>query len=263
MLNLRRSTNIANKQTRISNKYLAVIIAGAGVASLMIPFQILGLGQTPAEATTLEPEKALKCYPISYPRVSVQDQFGTERVTPGPTQWLCEAALKHHDVKLTGTPQWKLYIIKGTINPPAVSLRDQFGTEIVNPAVGTRLLNPALKNGAGNLEETHMKGYPITGTINPPQVQVADQFGVEIVDPRPATLLITPALKNGDGNLGSPHFKCYPITGKINPPVVTLEDQFGKVKVDPKPANLLCTLTQKSHTVTGAASPEPIIAEGE
>lgn len=263
MLNIRRFTNIANKRPRISSKHLALIFAAAAGLSLLIPLQILGLGQTPAEATVVAPEPALKCYPITAPRVTVQDQFGTERVSPGPTQWLCEAALKHSDVKPTGSHQWKMYTIVGTINPDAVTLKDQFGTESVNPAKGLRLLNPTLKNDKGNLQDTHMKGYPITGTINPPSVLVADQFGIETVDPKPATLLITPALKDGAGDLASPHFKCYPIAGKINPPVVTLQDQFGIEKVDPKPANLLCTLTEKSHTVTGGVSAEPQITEGE
>lgn len=263
MLNPRRSSNSNSRQPALRKQNLSVIVAAVAGLSLLIPFQILGMGHAPANAQAQQPEKALKCYPITAPRVTVKDQFGTEAVSPGPTQWLCEAALKHSDVKPTGSHQWKMYTIAGTINPKPVTLKDQFGTESVDPAKGSRLLNPALKNDKGNLQDTHMKGYPIAGYVNPPPVKVADQFGIETVDPRPATLLITPALKNGAGDLASPHWKCYPISGAINPPVVTLTDQFGIEKVDPKQANLLCTLTEKSHTVTGSASPEPIMAAVE
>ncbi len=235
----------SGKHPKISKKHLGIVVAVVAAVSLLIPFQNLVLNQAPLTAEAQTPELALKCYPITYPRVRVQDQFGTESVRPGPTKFLCELALKHSEVGPEIHRQWKMYTISGTINPPAVLLRDQFGTEGVDPGKGTRLLNPALKNDQGSLSDPHFKGYPITGTINPPAVVVADQFGAEKVDPRPATLLLTPALKNDQGNLEAPHWKCYPISGTINPREVTLVDQFGTERVDPRQATLLCTQTQK------------------
>ncbi|MGI0013719.1 MAG: DUF7450 family protein [Nitrososphaera sp.] len=250
------------KHLKISKKHLSIILAAVAAVSLLVPFQNLVQNQVPPTAEAQAPERALKCYPITNPRVSVKDQFGTERVFPGPAKLLCELAVKHSDVRPTISRQWKVYTIAGSINPGPVTLSDQFGHEAVDPGKGTRLLNPALKNDKGSLSDPHFKGYPIAGRINPPTVLVADQFGVEKVDPRPATLLLTPALKNGVGTLTAPHWKCYPITGTINPPVVTLTDQFGTEKVDPRPATLLCTLTLKSLDVAGQQiSSEPKVVE--
>lgn len=254
----------SGKFPKIGKKHLGLVVAVVAAVSLLIPFQNLTQNQSPGaqEAQAQQPERALKCYPITYPRVRVQDQFGTESLRPGPTKFLCELAVKHSDVPPTESQQWKMYTISGSINPGAVTLTDQFGHENVNPGKGTRLLNPTLKNDKGSLDLPHFKGYPITGVINPPTVLVADQFGVEKVDPSPATLLLTPAIKNGEGTLQAPHWKCYPISGTINPPVVTLQDQFGIEKVDPRQATLLCTLTEKTAAAAGQqVSPEPAFVE--
>lgn len=255
----------SKKHLKISKKHLSIILAATAAVSLLIPFQNLAQNQVPPTAEAQAPERALKCYPITAPRVRVQDQFGTESVRPGPTKLLCELALKHSETEPEGSHQWKVYTIAGSINPPAVALRDQFGSENVNPGKGRYLLTPALKNDEGSLTDPHFKGYPISGTINPPTVVVTDQFGTEKVDPRPATILLTPAIKNGEGSLEAPHWKCYPISGTINPRVVTLTDQFGKAEiVDPRQATLLCTMADKGHILSEQqVSPEPKVVEQE
>jgi hypothetical protein len=87
------------------------------------------------------PEEILKCYrtsgTINPPAVTLTDQFGTELFELGGMNLLCVEGLMHSDTPPFNPLHWKFYTLNslGTINPPPVTLIDQFGEETVDPQV--------------------------------------------------------------------------------------------------------------------------------
>jgi len=121
---------------------------------------------------------------------------------------------------------------------PPVDLETQFGEELgveVGPPV--TLMAPALKNGEGTLDATHLKCYEIASSEDPFHlVDLTTQFGLEEdVEVGPARELCVPAAKEviepfpaPPGPLETePHYKCYEITGAALGIPVEVVTQFG------------------------------------
>ena len=221
---------------------------------LGVAFALLIIGLVSPAYAGAPPEPVVKCYPITDglidpPPVILQDQFGTETVDPGIARAICEIAIKHGTEPLSTPKSGVLYPINGIINPPSVSLEDQFGREIVDPSAAMFLLVPASETlQRGEQIDNHLKFYPISGTIDPSPVNLVDKFGNEVVDPLMASFLAVPAIKNDeqDDIDNAQHYKCYTVRGTIDPPEDdVLEDQFGRHVVDPDQAAFFCTQANK------------------
>jgi DNA-binding beta-propeller fold protein YncE len=211
---------------------------------------------TDAPVTPELPEMILKCYvviedppPVDPPAVTLVDQFGTEVVDPGVTQRICEEGLKHSTIAPNNPRHWKQYEYVGTRETGQFELKDQFGTEVVGPAVSFDLLVPALKNEESPPNLQHWTSYGIAGTIDPAPIQVADQFGNSTIDLGNPVSFFSNTFKNGVGLAEGQDMKCYNIDNEdpiIDPGRHIYVDQFGESIVDPSPADFLCVIAQKS-----------------
>ncbi len=201
-------------------------------------------------------ELVIKCYPIDDgqidpPSISLTNQFGSEQVDPFLPVFTCEIAVKN-GISPPFVPQSGIiYPISGSIDPPQVSLTDQFGTEVVDPSPAVWVLVPAVEfdsaegSPIGVSISAHLTFYPISGTIDPPLVNLVDKFGDDDANASPAQWLGVPTEKNSEGLEDDQHYKCYPFDGTVDPPLDFLEDQFGFHQVDPMTAGFYCTQADK------------------
>jgi hypothetical protein len=197
----------------------------------------------------------LVCYPVTQivplHEVQLVDQFGVEDVVLFGQFELCGIAVKNSQTPPIAPFFWQQYGLDSAINPPAVKLADQFGSETVDIGVSEALLVPALVGGQGEPLVRHWKSYPAAGLIDPSPVMVTGGLAPapEILDPAPAVTLLVPTLKIVEdvvfGDLNDNHYRCYPVNGQFDPSPVSALDQFGTSVLDPGPANLLCIPTVK------------------
>ncbi len=210
-----------------------------------------------------ESEPVIKCYPIADgffdpPVIKLKDQFGTEEVDPLPPVFVCQIAIKN-GVSPPLVPQaGVIYPITGSIDPPEVSLTDQFGTEVVDPSPAVWVLLPAVgfDRQIGDPQEEgveisdHFKFYPISGTIDPPLVNLVDKFGDDDADASPAKWLAVPTEKNDEPIEVDQHFKCYPFEGTVDPPPQDIYlDQFSFHVVNADPAGFYFTQADKDEVI--------------
>jgi hypothetical protein len=226
----------------------------ASFSSILLLALIYVTIPTPAFAQVSE--EVLVCHPIDStadpPPVVVQDQFGTETVDPtagvsrGSTL-LCINAIKNGPTPPIVSFFWKVYLIDGTIDPPTVTLNDQFGSDSADLDPSSALFVPAVTEGSPVSSGRHWTAYPHGfGSINPAPVLVSSGFGSETLDPGASLALLAPSLKNGLGDLTAPHLRCYVVgNGQIDPSPLEVEDQFGTEVVDPGFALFLCIPTLK------------------
>ena len=192
--------------------------------------------------------------------VVVQDQFGTETVDPAPSidpiaapSRFCGPVLKNPgEETVPVSPHFVVYNAIGTIDPPTVTLTDQFGPEDVNPGTALWLWTGALKffhpTTEVPLPAIHFKEYPIASKIDPPPVLLKDQFGSFTVDPGPAVSILVPTVKNGIGSLNLPHYRCYPTSHATEIGQVPVSDQFGDQILVFNKAVLFCDAGEKTVT---------------
>jgi hypothetical protein len=209
---------------------------------------------TPAFAQVAE--EVLVCHSIDStidPQpVVVEDQFGAETVDPRADTLRGFALLCINAIKNGPTPPivsffWTVYLIDGTIDPPIVTLNDQFGSDTADLGPSSALFVPAVTEGSPVSSGRHWTAYPHGfGGINPPPVLVSSGFGSEILDPAASLALLVPSQKDGHGDLTAPHLRCYIVgNAQIDPDRLEVEDQFGNEVVDPGTARFLCIPTVK------------------
>jgi len=118
-----------------------------------------------------------------------------------------------------------------TIDPPAVQLVDQFGSENVDPDPGPQLVcEEALKHSeVAPIDPRHWTLYLFNdGTKDFGTKVLTDQFGTETLTGTLSSILLTPATKNGQSPPNAQHWTSYNLLdGQINPGPVLVADQFG------------------------------------
>lgn len=119
------------------------------------------------------------------------------------------------------------------IDPPSVTLVDQFGTEVVDPGVTQRICEEGLKHSTTPPPNPrHWKQYEYVGIRETGQIELKDQFGTEAVGPAVSFDLLVPASKNGQSPPNLQHWTSYGISGTINPAPIQVADQFGASMID-------------------------------
>jgi uncharacterized delta-60 repeat protein len=154
------------------------------------------------------PNAHLKCYEIEESRfggrtVTVQNQFGTRTFQVGQPTRLCNPAAKKVP---PGTPgpvpsgldHFRCYGIEAGPLNRSVTLRDQFGRQVVVVEEPEYLCNPASKNGSGiQNPAAHLVCYELDG-VDPfasRRASLRDQFGVQTFSVVRPTKLCVPSRK--------------------------------------------------------------------
>lgn len=223
-------------------------LAGTIFACLSVSIIGTPFGLDPAYAQA--PEYVWVCYPIvtffNPPIVRLQDQFGNETVDLNPGRLVCGIAFKNADEPPPSIFWINQFLYIGTIDPPLVTLTDQFGSEKVNIGLSSDVFGSASVNGQPTeVEAVYWKSYPALGSIDSDPVDIKGAFGNETLNPGPAVALLVPVLQNGNGSQEFPHYRCYNVTGQVDPPEVRLAHEYAIETVDPLPASLLCIPTEK------------------
>jgi uncharacterized repeat protein (TIGR01451 family) len=133
-------------------------------------------------------------------------------------------------------PHYACYGALGVDPPGGVSLETQFGVELrVEVGRGTRLCAPAIKNGEGTLNHTHLRWFQITEPAPNRVVNIFTQFGeFDNVLLGNAAALLAPTSKEvvvppGGGSYQrteEPHYKCYSAGATHAIASATVQDQF-------------------------------------
>jgi hypothetical protein len=211
---------------------------------------------TPTRTATLTPTPTLTSTPLLTATVSP---------TPSPTATL--GPLDHFGCYKAGATSGSVKFA-GILNPPGISLVDQFGSEQVEVKKPKFLCAPTDKNGedpTAPAHPEHLKAYQIKYPVKavlPTNIKVVDQFnpGGLFVDAKKASHLLVPSVKSLTGPTPVPtpgafvtdHFECYKIAISKNTPKfipvlgVALGDQFGTMTVDVKKAQFLCNPVDKN-----------------
>jgi hypothetical protein len=155
----------------------------------------------------------------------------------------------------------------GILNPPGISLVDQFGSSQVAVKKPKFLCAPTNKNGEDPTAPSHpehLKIYQIKNSVKPvfpTGTTVIDQFNTSGIsmDVKKQAYLLVPSVKSLTGPTPVPtpgafttdHFQCYKTSVTKNTPKfvpvlgVALGDQFGNMTVDVKKPAFLCSPVNK------------------
>jgi len=149
---------------------------------------------------------------------------------------LCNQSNEVETIQLPTEPHYACYMAAGLDPPGGVSLETQFGVELrVEVGRGTRLCAPAIKNGEGTLDHTHLRWFAIDEPAPNRVVNIFTQFGeFDNVLLGNAAALLAPTSKEvvvppGGGSYQrteEPHYKCYSAGATHAIASATVQDQF-------------------------------------
>ncbi len=190
----------------------------------------------------------------------------TPTLSPTPTPTPTLGSLDHFTCYKAGATSGSVKF-PGILNPPGISLVDQFGSAQVAVKKPKFLCAPTDKNGedpSAPTDPEHLKMYQIKNPLKPvlpTNIKVVDQFNPTglFVNAKKSAYMLVPAVKSLTGPTPVPtpgafvtdHFECYKIgitknTPKFVPQLgVSLGDQFGAMTVDVKKPAFLCNPVDK------------------
>jgi len=147
------------------------------------------------------------------------------------------------------------------VNPPVVSLSDQFEQALYDPSVALQFCAPANKNNTGiDDPNIHLRRYPIVRVSSTPpvvgvQVLIVNQFETVTLTTGNATDLLVPSTKSLSGvppppptglEPGYEHYKCYKLPPQFPGITVGVVDQFGARSLQVVVRTRLCNPVQKN-----------------
>ena len=213
----------------------------AGTPPTSTPTAMRTLTPIPTRTPTVTPTPTLSATPTV-----------TLTSTPGPTPTF--GPLDHFTCYGAAATKGAIQFLD-ILNPPGVSLVDEFGSSTVAVRKPSLLCAPTDDRGGdptAPAHPEHLMGFPIKNKgkrIFPTGLKVVDEFNVEprelFVNPKRQSQLLVPSVKSlaGPTPLATPapfvsdHFQCYrvfvtPRTPRfVAVPGVTLQDQFGSMTV--------------------------------
>jgi hypothetical protein len=169
----------------------------------------------PDNATLMrDPENHLVCWQMQRPferrEVDIRNQFGTNRLTVEAPERLCLPSFKTESGNLPPAPEaptdldhYACYRVNGpAVNPPAASLRDQFGPHQVEMIRPVELCNPVEKRIPARNEVTpivnpddHLVCYELVPQTVSRLPLARNQFGQGIVRIEALNRLCLPTFK--------------------------------------------------------------------
>ncbi len=219
---------------------------------------------TPTAMRTLTPTRTRT--PTVTPTLSATPTV-TLTPTPGPTPTF--GPLDHFTCYGAGATKGSTRFL-GIVNPPGVSLVDEFGSSTVAVRKPSVLCAPTDDRGgdpSAPAHPEHLMGFPIRHKgklVFPTRLKVVDEFNAGprelFVDPKRQSQLLVPSVKSlaGPTPLATPaafvtdHFQCYrvfvtPRTPRfVAVPGVALDDQFGSMTVTVLRPLYLCSPVDKN-----------------
>jgi hypothetical protein len=158
-------------------------------------------------------------------------------------------ALAGAQVPIPALDHFTLYDASGTLDPPLVTIQDQFQIQEIDLGPTSLFLVPANKNNEGILDiESHLTCYVAQGPApTPPVVRATHQFGEHVLGLGPMRYLCTPTEKFPPGQISIDHYSCYQATGPTLAVGAVFVDQFYAWQVGNLTPTLFCAPARKNQ----------------